>query len=80
MGIKPVKRKLWIKFLKSMGLVEIKGGGKGGHCKWNRERNPLDWPIIFRNSDREIPRLPIDNALEVLGMTREEFEKRLKEL
>jgi hypothetical protein len=72
---KPVPTDLFRKFLKH---IKCKLIGTKKHEKWDRD--DLLRPIIFRPSKKEIPADHIKNNLDILGMTRKEFDDIISNL
>lgn len=65
MSLKPCPRKKWIKFK---------------HEIWDRPNNPLQSPVTFRPSDKDIPSLHIHTNLVTLGISHQEFNELVKKL
>jgi predicted RNA binding protein YcfA (HicA-like mRNA interferase family) len=64
---RPVKKKDWIRFLRSRGCVErAKKGNSGSHTHWkcpNCYRT-----ITFRINEKEIPPVHLQTNLSVMGL------------
>lgn len=82
MGIKQIPTKLFIQYLKSLGLVYIRT--RGDHDIWNypdgHPRGKLIRPVIFRGKDKDIPVDHIATNLRTLGISNSQFEKAIKEM
>jgi len=64
------------KILKALGLEQVRT--KGGHEMWCKEgmlRN-----VVFQNHVEPIPEDIVLNNIRSLGITKEEFDKKLKEI
>lgn len=62
--------------LKALGLEQVRK--KGGHEMWCKEgmlRN-----VVFQNHVEPIPEDIVLNNIRSLGITKEEFDKKLKEI
>jgi hypothetical protein len=70
---KPVDTYIFIAFLEHLGLQAVRS--KESHEAWNREINPLDRPIIFRPSNKQIPPLHIRTNCLTLGWSVNDFWK-----
>ncbi len=69
---KEVDLKLFLLYLKQLGLVEL--GTEGSHTKYNFTDNPLTRPIIVRKNYKTIPIHHIHTNLQTLNKTKKEFE------
>ena len=82
MGIRQIPLTLFIKYLKSLGLVFVRI--KGDHEIWNypdgHPRGKLIRPVVFRTAEKEIPVNHIGANLKTLGITNIQFEKAIKNL
>jgi predicted RNA binding protein YcfA (HicA-like mRNA interferase family) len=82
MGIKQIPTRLFIKYLKSLGLVYVRT--KGDHDIWNYPdghiRGKLIRPVIFRGKDKDIPVDHIATNLKTLGISNAQFEQAIKEM
>lgn len=78
MGLKAIDRRTWIKFLESMGLVQIRI--KGGHEIWNHPEKRLRRPIVFQTTAREIPRMHLSTCLRTLEISDDEFMEKIGKL
>lgn len=76
MGIKPIPRKKFIKFLKSQGLVFIRS--KGDHEIYDRLDKPLLRPITVVSTLKDVPMTHIHTSLENLGMSKKDFDEVIK--
>ncbi len=76
MGIKPVPTKVFIQFLKSIGIVYIRT--LASHDIFDNPKNPLARPVVIRTKYKDIPLLHIHTTLENAGITKKEFEEWLK--
>lgn len=74
MGVRVVDLVVWIKFLKSQGLIIIaKTKGRGGHDKWNVPDESLSRPITFPSHQKQLSQRIIKSCLKTLCITDEEF-------
>ena len=73
---RPIKTKLFIKFLKKQGCYATGGRSGGSHSYWKRAG--LTRRITIRTADKEIPPLHIKTNLETLGLKFEDLEKFLQ--
>ncbi len=80
MGVKQVPLKLFLTYLKYLGLEQC--GTNGSHSKFNFPRNhpngQLSRPIIVRLNYKDIPILHISTNLETLGKSKKDFEEWCK--
>jgi len=77
--MKSIDTRLFIKFLKSIGL-EYKRT-KGSHEIWDKKSEPLlERPVIFRGKEKQIPPMHIHTNLLTLGISHREFEEIIKNL
>ena len=76
---KPVKTKLFIRFLKSRGLVLHRT--EGDHEIWDMESGPkLSRPVVFISCEKEVPPMHLSTNLRTLGMTYNDFVKAIAKL
>ncbi|MBQ6911772.1 MAG: hypothetical protein IJQ35_06375 [Bacteroidales bacterium] len=64
------------KILKALGLEQVRS--KGGHEMWFKEgmlRN-----VVFQNHVEPIPEDIIKNNIRTIGISKEEFDKKLDEI
>lgn len=81
MPFKPIPLKVWIKFLKYLGLVELPESSGTSHCQWNYppgDPRRLNRPITFRKSSKDIPGFHIKTNLTTLSMTWDDMEKIMR--
>lgn len=78
MGIKPIPTSKWVKFLKSQGLVYIRT--KASHDIYDRLDKPLLRPVTVVPKHKEVPRTHIHTSLENIGISKEAFEKLIKDI
>jgi predicted RNA binding protein YcfA (HicA-like mRNA interferase family) len=78
MSIKPVKTKLFEKWLKKRGLVYKRT--KGSHDVWDYPDDSLLRPIVFRGAKPEIPGCHIHTNLDTLGVEYKDFLKEIANL
>lgn len=78
MGIKPIPRKKFIKFLKHMGLKKIRE--VDSHELYDSPDRPLLRPITVDKNYPDVPILYIHTNLKTLGISKEEFNKIIKTL
>ena len=71
MRLTPVKTTLYIKWLKSRGLVHI--STRGSHWKFDIPNEPLDRPVIVRGSEKEVPKLHQITNMKTLGLSKSEY-------
>jgi predicted RNA binding protein YcfA (HicA-like mRNA interferase family) len=77
--MKSIETRLFIKFLKSIGL-EYKRT-KGSHEIWDNINEPLlERPVIFRGNEKQIPTMHLHTNLLTLGISHKEFEDAIKKL
>ena len=76
MGIKPVATKIFIQFLKSMGIIYVRT--HASHDIFDNPKNPLPRPVVIRIKYKDIPLLHIHTALENIGVSKKAFEDWLK--
>lgn len=69
---RPIKTKLFIKFLKSHNCYRLKKS-TGSHSYWKRPG--LTRRITIREADKEIPPLHIKTNLETLGLNFKDLEE-----
>lgn len=69
--LKPIPRQLWIKFLKQEGLYRKRT--TASHEIWDYPDTSLHRPVVFRTTDRDIPRLHMKKCLDTLGIEVDEF-------
>jgi len=69
---RPIKTKLFIKFLKRNGCYRLDSKSGGSHSYWKRAG--LTRRITIREADKEIPPLHIKTNLETLGLKFEDLE------
>lgn len=81
MGLKQIPTKVFLEYLKFLGLVLVRTEGTShsifdypdGHIKGKLKRS-----VVVRTSYKEIPLLHIHTNLITLGVSKKEFEKWLK--
>jgi predicted RNA binding protein YcfA (HicA-like mRNA interferase family) len=78
MGIKPVKTKIFEKWLTKRGLVYKRT--KGSHDVWDFPDDSLLRPVVFRSKDKEIPGCHIHTNLDTLGIDYKDFQKEIEQL
>ena len=64
------------KILKALGLEQVRS--KGGHEMWFKEgmlRN-----VVFQNHVEPIPEDIVNNNIRTIGISKEEFDKKLDEI
>ncbi len=71
-----VPRKVFIKFLASLGIVHIRN--KGGHAVYDNPEKPLKRPVILQNRGKNIPRMHIQSNLQSIGVDTKVFLEFLK--
>lgn len=76
--MKPVPIRKYRKFLKSLGLKHIRT--KSSHEIYNYPDKPLLRPLTLDTNYPDVPILHIVTSLKTLGMSKKEFEGRMKEL
>ena len=76
MGIKPVPTKIFIRFLKSLGIIYVRT--HASHDIFDNPKKPLPRPVVIRMKNKEIPLLHIHTTLETIGVSKKEFEDWLK--
>jgi predicted RNA binding protein YcfA (HicA-like mRNA interferase family) len=76
MGIKPVPTKIFIQFLKSLGIIYVRT--HASHDIFDNPEKPLPRPVVIRMQKKEIPLLHIHTTLETIGISKKEFENWLK--
>lgn len=72
---RPIKTKLFIKFLKLYSCYPVKQKSGGSHSYWKRPG--LTRRIVIREADKEIPPLHIKTNLETLGLRFEDLQEFL---
>lgn len=72
--MKPVKIKVWRKFLLAYGLSFYTV--EGDHEKWNKPGLPR--PVIFPIKDKEIKEHHYSTNLRTMGLTKKQFADWLK--
>ncbi len=81
MGIRQIPVKVFIQYLRNLGLVFIRT--KGDHDIWNypdgHPRGKLMRPVVFRSKEKDIPVDHISTNLKTLGITNTQFEQAIKE-
>ena len=78
MGIKPVPTKVFIKFLKSLGIIYVRT--HASHDIFDNPGKPLPRPVVLRTKYKDIPLLHIHTTLENIGVSKKEFENWLKKI
>lgn len=76
--MKSVPIRKYRKFLKSLGLKHIRT--KASHEIYNNPDKPLLRPLTLDTNYPDVPILHIYTSLKTLGMSKREFERRIKEL
>ena len=76
MGIKPVPTKIFIRFLKNLGIIYVRT--HASHDIFDNPKKPLPRPVVIRMKNKEIPLLHIHTTLETIGVSKKEFEDWLK--
>jgi hypothetical protein len=76
MSSKPIKRKVWVDWLKSRGFKHIRT--EASHEIWDNPVEPLNRPIVFRTVGKEIPAFHIDTCLKTIGVAYKDFIKEAK--
>jgi predicted RNA binding protein YcfA (HicA-like mRNA interferase family) len=76
MSSKPIKRKVWVDWLKSRGFKHIRT--EASHEIWDHPTDPLNRPIVFRTVGKEIPAFHVDTCLKTIGVTYKDFIKEAK--
>ena len=76
MGIKPVPTKVFIQFLKSLGIIYVRT--HASHDIFDNPKKPLPRPVVIRMKYKDIPLLHIHTTLENIGVSKKEFENWLK--
>lgn len=69
---RPIKTKLFIKFLKKNNCYKVKNKSKGSHSYYKRPG--LTRRITIREADKEIPPFHIKTNLETLGLNFKDLE------
>lgn len=79
MGVKPIPTKRFIKWLESKGLIHERTEASHAHYNYP-ERDPrrLTRTITVRPKYKEIPILHIHTNLKTLGVSKQQFEKEIK--
>ncbi len=81
MGIRQIPVKVFIQYLRNLGLVYIRT--KGDHDIWNypdgHPRGKLMRPVVFRSKEKDVPVDHISTNLKTLGITNTQFEQAIKE-
>ncbi len=81
MGIRQIPVKVFIQYLRNLGLVFIRT--KGDHDIWNypdgHPRGKLMRPVVFRSKEKDVPVDHISTNLKTLGITNTQFEQAIKE-
>jgi len=71
---RPIKTKLFIKFLLFQNCYKVKNKSKGGsHSYWKKPG--LTRRITIREADKEIPPFHVKTNLETLGLEFKDLEK-----
>lgn len=78
MGIKPVPIKKFRKFLKSIGLVHIRT--VASHELYDYPDKPLLRPVTLDKNYPDVPILHIHTNLKTLGISKKEFEEKIKNI
>lgn len=71
-GFRPVKTKLFIKFLKLHNCYRVGQKSGGSHFYWKKPG--LTRRITIREADKDIPPFHIKTNLETLGLNFEDLE------
>jgi predicted RNA binding protein YcfA (HicA-like mRNA interferase family) len=77
MPYRPIKTKIFLKFLKHCKCYEVTNKSGGSHSYWKRPG--LTRRIVIRKADKEIPPLHIKTNLFTLGLRYEDLEKFIEE-
>jgi len=81
MGVKPIETKLFIEFLKSLGLVFIRKD-QNHHDLYDypdgHEKGKLKRPLSVRTNYKDIPILHIHTNLQNAGVKKSDFEAWLR--
>ena len=80
MGIKPIPRKKFVKFLKSIGLKLIRSESSHELYDYPEPEKKLLRPVTVDTNYNEVPLLHIHTNLQTLGMTKKEFIEKLKDV
>ncbi len=78
MGYKPVATSLWIKWLKSRGLVHKRNAAS--HAIWDHPSGSLLRPIVFRTKSKTIPGCHIHTDLKTLDVDYDTFISEISNL
>jgi predicted RNA binding protein YcfA (HicA-like mRNA interferase family) len=76
--MKTVPIKKYKKFLKSLGLKHIRT--KSSHEIYNFPKKPLLRPVTVDTNYPDVPIRHIHTSLKTLGISKKEFEEKIKEL
>lgn len=80
MGIKQIPVYKFVKWLESKGLVHVRT--TASHDMYNYpDRHPkkLTRCVVIRTKDKDIPQFHIHTNLKTLGISKEEFEREIKQ-
>ena len=76
MGVKAVPTKIFIQFLKSLGIIYIRT--HASHDIFDNPNYPLPRPVVLRMKHKDMPLLHIHTALATIGVSKKEFEQWIK--
>ena len=71
-SFRPVKTKIFIKFLKKHNCYRVGSNSGGSHFYWKKPG--LTRRIVIREADKDIPPFHIKTNLETLGLKFEDLE------
>ncbi|MFA4924188.1 MAG: hypothetical protein WC557_08365 [Ignavibacteriaceae bacterium] len=78
MGIKPIPRKKFVKFLKSIGLKFIRSESSHDLYDYPESEKKLLRPVTVDTNYNDVVLLHIHTNLQTLGMSKKEFLEKLK--
>lgn len=80
MGAKSVPLKKFIKFLKSIGLEYIRSNASHDLYDYTDPAKKLLRPVTVDKNYKDVPLTHIHTNLKTLGISKKEFEERMKKI